>query len=100
MTENKVSDEQGGFRKGKSCVDQIFAIIKLMEDYFRKDRKLYAAYMDLEKTYDRIHRKVLWNVVSRLILMLSGPSYPSFSTHFKTRSIFSLCVSFTRSYKL
>ncbi len=24
VTEKKVSDEQGGFRKGKSCVDQIF----------------------------------------------------------------------------
>ncbi len=26
VTEKKVSDEQGGFRKGKSCVNQIFAI--------------------------------------------------------------------------
>ncbi len=26
VTEKKVSDEQGGFSKGKSCVDQIFAV--------------------------------------------------------------------------
>ncbi len=26
ITEKKVGDEQGGFRRGKSCVDQIFAI--------------------------------------------------------------------------
>ena len=26
VTEKKVSDEQGGFRRGKNCVDQIFAI--------------------------------------------------------------------------
>ncbi len=32
VTEKKVSDEQGGFRKGKSCLDQIFAIKMLMEE--------------------------------------------------------------------
>ncbi len=63
MTEKKVSDEQGGFRKGKSCVDQIFAIKMLMEEYLGKDRKLYAAFMDLEKAYDKVDRKALWHVL-------------------------------------
>ncbi len=26
VTEGKVSEEQGGFRKGRGCVDQIFAM--------------------------------------------------------------------------
>ncbi len=59
VTEKKVGDEQGRFRKGKSCVDQIFTLKMLMEEYFGKDRKLYAAFMDLEKAYDRVDRKVL-----------------------------------------
>ncbi len=63
VTEKKVSDEQGGFKKGKSCVDQIFAVKMLLGEYLRKDRKLYAAFMDLEKAYDRVDRKALWDVL-------------------------------------
>ncbi len=63
VTEKKVSDEQRGFRKGKSCVYQIFAIKMLVEEYLGKNRKLYAAFMDLEKEYDRVNRKAVWNVL-------------------------------------
>ncbi len=35
----------------------------LVEEYLRKDRKLYAAFMDLEKAYDRVDGKALWNVL-------------------------------------
>ncbi len=35
-TEEKVSEEQGGFRKGRGCVDQIFAKKRLVEEYLRK----------------------------------------------------------------
>ncbi len=61
VTEGKVSEEQGGFRKGR-CVDQIFAVI-LMKEYLRKDKKLYAAFMDLEKAYNRVDREALWSVL-------------------------------------
>ncbi len=63
VTEKKVNDEQHGFRKGKSCADKIFAVRMLVEEYLGKDRKLYAAIMDLEKAYDRIDRKALWDVL-------------------------------------
>ncbi len=63
ITEKKVNDEQRGFRKGKSCVDQIFAIKMLVEEYLGKGKKLYAAFMDLEIAYDRVDREALWNVL-------------------------------------
>ncbi len=34
-----------------------------MEEYLGKDKKLYAAFMDLEKAYDMADRKALWNVL-------------------------------------
>ena len=34
ITEEKVSEEQRGFRKGKGCVDQIF-VIKIMKSYMQ-----------------------------------------------------------------
>ncbi len=55
VTEEKVGDEEGGFRKGKSCVDQIFATKMLVEENSGKDKKLYVAFMDL----DRVGRNAL-----------------------------------------
>ncbi len=36
---------------------------KLVEEYLGKDKKLYAAFMDLEKAYDRVDREALWSVL-------------------------------------
>ena len=41
-------------RKGRGCVDQIFAIKIMVEEYLWKGEKLYAAFMDLEKTFELI----------------------------------------------
>ncbi len=56
VTEGEVSEERGGFRKGRGCVYQIFAIKVLVEESLGKDKKLYAAFMDLEKIYDTADR--------------------------------------------
>ncbi len=40
VTEGKVNEEQEGFRKGRGCVDQIFAMKLLVEEYLGKDKKL------------------------------------------------------------
>ncbi len=42
VMEGNVSEEQGGFRKGRGCVDQIFAMKMLVEEYLGKDKKLYG----------------------------------------------------------
>ena len=36
--------------KGKGCVYQIFVTIMKVDEFIRKDEKLYAAFIDLEKT--------------------------------------------------
>ncbi len=35
----------------------------LLEKYPEKDMKLFAAFMNLQKAYDRVDRKGLWNVL-------------------------------------
>ncbi len=54
-----ICDEQGGFRRGRGCVDQIFAVRQVCEKYLAKGKKVFWAFMDLEKAYDRIDREGL-----------------------------------------
>ena len=63
ITERRISAKQGGFRKGRGCVDQIFTVKMLIEKYLVKGRKLYAAFMDLEKAYNRVDWKSLLDVL-------------------------------------
>ncbi len=36
---------------------------RLVEEYLGKDKKLYAAFIDLEKAYNRVDREALWSVL-------------------------------------
>ncbi len=63
ITIKSVGDQQGSFWKGRICVDQIIVVKILVEKYLEKDRKLFAAFMDLEKAYDRADRKGLWDTL-------------------------------------
>ena len=46
ITECRVSNKKGGFRRGIGYVNQIFVMKGMAEKYVLKDRKLYAAFMD------------------------------------------------------
>ena len=63
ITEELVGEEQGGFRRGRGCVDQMFALRCIVEKYLEKGKKVYAAFMDLEKAYDRVDRQGMWRVL-------------------------------------
>ena len=62
-TEEKVGEEQGGFRRGGGCVDQIFTLKQLNEKCTDSGKELHMAFIDLEKAYDRVDRKALWKVL-------------------------------------
>ena len=63
VTVDKVMDEQGGFRSGRGCSDQIFAVKQIVEKTIEKDRQMYMAFVDLEKAYDNVSREKLWKVL-------------------------------------
>src|SRR5215469_16162091 len=65
LTDNLIGEEQGGFRKGRGCLDQVFVVKSLCEKFREKGREVYMAFMDLEKAYDRIDREALWKVVHK-----------------------------------
>ena len=50
---------QFGFMPGKKTVDAIFIVRRMQEEYQNKDKKLYMRFVDLEKAFDRLPRKVM-----------------------------------------
>ena len=57
----KISDEQNGFRKGTSTIDQLSALTNIIETRQKKKLSTYCAFIDFKKAYDLIDRNVLWN---------------------------------------
>ena len=54
-THDKMSEEQCGFTKGKSIIDQIFVLNALVEKYLSQKRgRFYCVYVDFSKAFDTV----------------------------------------------
>ena len=62
-TDCVIGDEQCGFRRGRGCVDQVFAVRQVCEKAIERGKEVVWAFMDLEKAYDRVDRSALWKVL-------------------------------------
>ena len=54
-----IDDMQFRFMKGRGTIDAIFTVRQLQEKYLQKHKKLYFAFIDLEKAFDRVPRDVI-----------------------------------------
>ena len=54
-----IDERQFGFCLGYGTSDVIFILRQLQENYLLKHRKLYMTFVDLEKAFNRVPRKVL-----------------------------------------
>ena len=50
---------QFGFMPRKGTVDAIFIVRRMQEEYEKKDKKLYRCFVDIEKAFKRVPKKVM-----------------------------------------
>ena len=50
---------QFGFMPGRGTIDAIFIARQLQEKYLEKKKRLFFAFVDLEKAFDRVPREVV-----------------------------------------
>ena len=63
--ETTVSANQFGFMPGRSTMEAIYLLRKLMEGYREKKKDLHITFIDLEKVYDRVPRDIIWWALGR-----------------------------------
>ena len=59
----QLRDEQAGFRKDRSCTDQIAALRIIVEQSIEWNSPLYINFVDYEKAFDSLDRETLWKLL-------------------------------------
>ena len=64
----EINQMQFGFMPGKSTIDAIFIAHQIQEKYREKKKDIYFTFVDLEKDFDRVPRKVVFWAVRKVEL--------------------------------
>ena len=59
----KLRDQQAGFRKDRSCTDQIATLRIILEQSLEWNSPLYVNFIDYEKAFDSVDRASLWKLL-------------------------------------
>lgn len=62
--EPHIRNEQAGFRPNRSCIDQINTLRLILEQTAEWQSPLYLLFVDFEKAFDRVDRKVIWRILN------------------------------------
>lgn len=54
-TKNILPNSQSGFRKGRSCVDNLTNITTFIEDGLYNNRETLAAFLDVHSAFDNVN---------------------------------------------
>jgi ribonuclease HI len=59
-SQNILSEEQNGFRPDRSCTDNIYSLVELLQTRSAMHMKTVLCFVDLKKAYDVVFRDGLW----------------------------------------
>ena len=57
---NIIGSEQAGFRNNFSTTDHLFSLYMIIDLLIAKKKRLYVAFLDFEKAFDKINWAFLW----------------------------------------
>ena len=85
---------QFGFMPGRGTTDAIFILRQTQEKFLAKNLPLYFAFVDLEKAFDRVPRKVIWWAMRKLgieewIISLVQAMYVNARSHVRVNGSYS-----------
>ena len=55
----KVDDMQFGFIPGRGTINALLIVRRMQKEYREKDKKSYMCFVNLEKAFDRVPRRVM-----------------------------------------
>ena len=58
-----ITEEQAGFRPGRSIIEQIFNLRILCEKYLQHQQDLYHFFVDFKKAFNRVWHAALWAII-------------------------------------
>ena len=76
--EKVITEEQAGFRAGRSTTEQILNLRILCEKYLKHQQDLYYVFIDFKKAFDRVWYATLWatmkkyNISTNLIQVINS----------------------------
>ena len=61
--DKKLRPQQAGFRKDRSCTDQIAALRIIIEQTLEWNTTLYLNFIDFQKAFDSVDREIIWKLL-------------------------------------
>ena len=61
--DSQLRDQQAGFRKNRSCKDQIATLRIIVEQSLEWNSALYINFLDYEKAFHSVDRETLWKLL-------------------------------------
>ena len=62
--DERLRENQAGFRKSRSCCEQIFTIRNIIEQCVEFQQEVHINFVDFKKAFDSVHRDSLWKIVA------------------------------------
>lgn len=62
LIDSQLLEQQAGFRRNRSTMDQIFILKMIMERSQEYNKPLHMCFIDIQKAYDSVNRDLLWQI--------------------------------------